>query len=493
MNRGSGILLPVFSLSSRYGIGTFGKESHSFVLFLEKAGQTYWQMLPLNPTSYGDSPYQSFSAFALNPYFIDLDELVKEGILTPNDLKNQTKHYESFVDYGRLYVERFKVLRTAYNKALKTEIRTKLDKFLQEENKWLIDYSMFMVIKGMHGGKSWQEWEDKYKKREDQAMKEVFLKQEREFYFWVFLQYEAYKQYRSLKKYAASHHIKIIGDIPIYVALDSSDVWANSELFQLDKNRRPTSVAGVPPDYFSATGQLWGNPLYDYEKMEKDGFSWWKYRIQKCSELYDVLRIDHFRGIDEYWSVPYGEETAINGKWIKGPNMKLVNALQEAAPNMQFIAEDLGLLTPTVTKLKLDSTWPGMKVYEFAFDSGYSNAFLPINYESNCVAYIGTHDNDTLAHFIEENTNLHPFMKEYLHVDDVKYIHDTMIGTLMRSNADTVILMLQDLLHVGQEGRINLPGTLGMNWKYRLPKDVLTNELAKHLRIMTEESGRLPK
>lgn len=491
MERGSGILLPIFSLSSRYGIGTFGKESRSFVLFLEKAGQKYWQLLPLNPTSYGDSPYQSFSAFALNPYFIDLDYLFKDGLLTKEDLAVYKKGYVDKIDYGFQYSVRFKVLKSAYQRAIETGYEKKLLSFLKKEEGWLEDYALFMVIKGLNGGLSWQEWPDEAKLRQKEYIASVKSEHYDEYLFWVFLQYLALNQYQDLRVYAAKHHVKIIGDIPIYVALDSADCWANYSLFQLDELRRPTKVAGVPPDYFSATGQLWGNPLYDWDKLEARDFAWWKYRVKKCAELFDVLRIDHFRGIDEYWAVPYGETTAINGAWLKGPRMKLISACIDAAPDMQFIAEDLGLLTDSVISLKNEASWPGMKIYEFAFDGGYDNAFLPHNYESNCVAYIGTHDNDTLANFIETNQNQHDFMKTYLGISDAKYIHDTMIGTLVRSNADVVILCLQDLLYQKAEGRINTPGTIGINWVYRLPKDVLTNELADHLLSLTKESNRL--
>ena len=299
MKRASGILLPVFSLSSNYGIGTFGKEAQSFILFLEKAHQSYWQMLPLNPTSYGDSPYQSFSAFALNPYFIDLDLLADDKLLTKTDLKTQNQNYEQWIDYGKIYHERFLILRKAYSKAIKNNYKNRLDKFVEEQKEWLKDYAIFMVLKNQQNGKSWQEWSKELRIYDSEKIDALISQNTEEYYFWVFLQYEAFKQYKDLRKFACEHGVKIIGDIPIYVALDSADVWANSSMFQLDEERRPTKVAGVPPDYFSATGQLWGNPLYDYDKMEKDNYSWWKYRVKKCSELFDVLRIDHFRGIDE--------------------------------------------------------------------------------------------------------------------------------------------------------------------------------------------------
>ncbi len=488
MKRSCGILMPIFSLPSKYCIGSFGKESRDFINFLQKSGHSYWQLLPLNPTSYGDSPYQSFSAFALNPYFIDLDGLIKLNYLTKEDVA--CEQFNQYIDYGKLYIERFKLLRKAYQNALNMNIKPKLEKFIKKNKEWLNDYACFMVLKGLNDGNSWQEWSDEYRYHSAELVSKIEKNYDEEYYFWVFLQYLAFSQYLKLKSYANKHGVYIIGDIPIYVALDSSDVWSNPDLFKLDENRRPTTVAGVPPDYFSADGQLWGNPLYDYDKMSKDNYAWWRYRVKKCAELFDSLRIDHFRGIDEYWSVKSGEKTARIAEWLKGPGINLINALKEAAPTMQFIAEDLGLLTNSVIELKNQSGWPGMKVYEFAFDSGYSNAFLPHNYEKNCVAYIGTHDNDTIANFIKENPSLHGFMKEYLHIDSVDNIIDTMIGTLYRSNADLVIVTIQDILHQGGEARINTPGTLGTNWTYRLNKKVFTKSLSEHLKALADESGR---
>lgn len=485
MQRGSGILLPIFSLPGRRGIGSFGQEAKNFVGFLARAKQKYWQLLPLNPTSYGDSPYQSFSAFALNPYFIDLDILKKQDLL-----QELPEIADTAIDYGNLYLERFKTLRTAYHNFVKKQRLTELASFIEKEKSWLIDYAAFMVIKKLEGGQSWQEWGEEHRFYSAALVEKIKEEFSDEFYFYVFLQYQAFAQYHDLKSYAAARGVNLIGDIPIYVALDSADVWSDPDSFQLDSSRRPIKVAGVPPDYFSVTGQLWGNPIYDYRQMSTDGFAWWKKRIKKCAELFDVLRIDHFRGIDEYWAVPASETTAINGEWIKGPGIKLIEALTEAAPKMQFIAEDLGLLTPSVVELKNKSGWPGMKILEFAFDGGYDNAFLPHNFEKNCVAYIGTHDNDTLANFLITNPGQHPFMKEYLKIDQQKDIHDTLIGVLVRSAADVVILCLQDLLKQGAEGRINIPGTLGGNWTYRLDAKTLTSELAEHLKKMTEEAGR---
>lgn len=490
MERGSGILLPIFSLKSKYGIGTFGSEAYNFVDFLEKSHQKYWQLLPLNPTSYGDSPYQSFSAFALNPYFIDLELLIKQGYITKEDAKELDKPYFRGIDYGFLYNVRFNVLKKAYHNSFDS-LSEKIRGFVAK-NAWAKEYAAFMVVKGLNDGRSWQEWSPEYQNYSRALLKKIENENKDEYNFWIWTQYIATKQYKSLKKYANKHGVKIVGDIPIYVALDSADVWTNQSVFQLDSEHRPTKVAGVPPDYFSATGQLWGNPLYDYEKMKENGFRWWKKRTEICSGLFDVLRIDHFRGMEAYWAVPYGDTTAINGSWIKGPCMDLVNAIKKAGKDMDVIAEDLGFLTQEVKDLKAEANWPGLKIYEFGFDAPLDrgNDYLPHNYEKECVAYIGTHDNDTLKHFIETKPELVPSMLEYLGLSRVEDIQETMIGSLMRSNAEVVIFTMQDLLHEGGEYRFNTPGTLGPNWQYRLDDNSLSNELADHLKALTLESGR---
>lgn len=491
MERGSGILLPIFSLPSPYGIGTFGKDAYKFIDFLQKSGQKYWQLLPLNPTSYGDSPYQSFSAFALNPYFIDLEFLERSSYLSAADLAPLDRPYDRTIDYGFQYGNRLTVLRTACTRSL-VELKDKIRGF-GARNPWVRDYAAFMVLKGLNGGRSWQEWPSDQQEYSKSLCQSLAEEHPREYEFWLWTQYVASRQYKSLKRYAGAHGVKIVGDIPIYVALDSADVWANQRYFQLDDRHRPLKVAGVPPDYFSATGQLWGNPLYDYERMAADGYRWWKKRIELCRTLFDVLRIDHFRGMEAYWAIPYGEETAINGAWIKGPGMELVEAITKAARGMDIIAEDLGFLTPEVLELKAQAGWPGLKIYQFGFDSDgtFSNSYLPTNFETdNCVAYIGTHDNDTLRHFIETKPELVPAMERYLCVDGAENIHDTMIGTLFRSRADVIVLTMQDLLKEGGEYRFNTPGTLGANWVYRLPKAALTAQLSAHLLALTRESGR---
>lgn len=491
MDRGSGVLLPVFSLPSKYGIGTFGKDARKFVLFLQKTKQKYWQMLPLNPTSFGDSPYQSFSAFAINPYFIDLTILLKSGYISKDDLKPLNHLYKRTINYGELYVKRYPILNKAFTNS-KDELKPKIDSFYKRNKYWLDDYALFMVIKGIFNGESWLNWDKEYRLRNKKVLEKVREEHKTDIDFWIWIQYTANEQYRKLKKFANRHSVKIVGDIPIYVALDSADVWANYKYFQLDNYRKPTLVAGVPPDYFSSTGQLWGNPLYDYTKMKTNDFKWWQRRVKKCTKLFDVLRIDHFRGMEAYWAVPFTEETAIKGKWIKGPGMDLVNAIKKAAGKMEIIAEDLGLLTPEVNVLKKEADWPGLAVMEFAFDPNdinFTSNYLPENYKTDCVAYLGTHDNDTLYHFFKDKKDLLPTIKNYLSYDfklkaeDTKvvippegtsiedYIANQFITRMMKSKAEVVIFLMQDFMKEADGMRINTPGTRMDNWLYRLPKD----------------------
>ncbi|MCI2069124.1 MAG: 4-alpha-glucanotransferase [Bacilli bacterium] len=493
MKRGSGILLPVFSLPTRYGIGTFGKEAYDFIKFLEASGQSYWQMLPLNPTSYGDSPYQSFSAFALNPYFIDLTLLKKNGWLTKEDLRPLNHHYHRDIDYGELYQKRFGILKRAYLHSY-VSLEEKIKVFIARNRFWLPDYALFMVIKGLNGGKSWLEWDDGYRLYKRKTIKEIKGKYQEEINFWIWCQFIATEQFRKLRKYARRHHISLIGDIPIYVAMDSSDVWANPTLFQLDGDRRPLKVAGVPPDYFAKTGQLWGNPIYDWEKMEKNNFRWWRRRVKKCSHFFDVLRIDHFRGMQAYWSVPAQDKTAMGGQWVLGPGMDLVNAIKEAASKMEIIAEDLGFLTPEVMTLKKASGWPGLVIYQFAFDPtdvNFTNNYLPENYTENCVAYIGTHDNDTLKHFLVDKKELLPTIYRNLKVQTPEEAYDLMISRLMDSKAQVAIFTMQDFLKEGGEYRINTPGIPSGNWHYRLDPEYRKKENIQLIRTLTINGKRI--
>ena len=393
--RASGILLPVSSIPSAYGSGSFSKEAYEFVDFLEKAGQSYWQILPLGPTGYGDSPYQSFSTFAGNPYYIDFEELIEEGLLTKEQCEEcDWGGSEAYVDYEKIYKSRFRVLKEAFDNS-RLEDNEDFQAFVAENAFWLSDYSLYMAVKDSYKGKSWSEWDGDIRLRKPEAIEKYAEKLKEEILFYEFQQYLFDTQWRKLKKYANDKGVKIIGDIPIYVALDSADTWANPELFQLDENRRPTGVAGCPPDAFSATGQLWGNPLYKWDYHKETEYAWWIQRISYCYKLYDVVRIDHFRGFDEYYNIPFGDTTAEFGRWEKGPGYDLFKVMKKKIGNKPVIAEDLGFLTPTVNQLLKKSSYPGMKVLQFAFDSREESDYLPHNYTANSVVYTGTHDNDT--------------------------------------------------------------------------------------------------
>lgn len=499
MNRKSGILMPVFSLPGPYGIGCFSKEAYRFVDFLTDAGQSYWQILPLGPTSYGDSPYQSFSTFAGNPYFIDPDTLKKEELLTASDLKEYHTSPNEKIDYALLYKERFVLLRKAFAR-FNTDY-PEYEDFKEKESDWLYDYSLFMALKDAHDGRSFVEWEDKYRLRDENALKQFTDEHADDIEFYSFLQYEFATQWTSLKKYANDKGVEIIGDIPIYVSADSSDVWCNPSLFQMNENGNPIAVAGCPPDGFSADGQLWGNPLYRWDEHERTHFDWWISRMKKCCELYDVIRIDHFRGFDEYYSIPAKDKTAANGHWEKGPGMKLFTAIKEVLGDVDIIAEDLGFVTDTVKKLVKDSGFPNMKVLEFAFDSRDSsgggdsdNAYLPFNYNRNCVVYTGTHDNETLRGWLSSITAAElTHVKNYLGVSkDTKKddLVDPLIRAALSSVADMCVIGLWDYLGLPNSARINTPSTLGGNWQWRCPKEYLTKRLATDIRKKTQIYGR---
>lgn len=493
MKRASGVLLPVFSLPSKYGIGCFSKEAYKFIDQLKEAGQSYWQILPLGPTGYGDSPYQSFSTYAGNPYFIDLKTLIKEGLLT----KKECKAYdfgdqETKIDYEKIYYSRFKVLKKAFQ-------RFKPDKeyqeFVKENEEWLEDYSLYMAIKDSKDGASWNVWEDSLKNREPEALVKAKEELKDAIDFYKFQQYEFDRQWKKLHAYANKQGIQIVGDIPIYVAFDSADAWAAPELFQFDEENNPVAVAGCPPDAFSATGQLWGNPLYNWEYHKKTGYEWWIRRIRYCFKLYDVVRIDHFRGFDEYYAIPYGEETAVNGKWMPGPGMDLFQTIEAKLGRPNIIAEDLGFLTDSVLKMLADSGFPGMKVLQFAFAPNAESSYLPHNYSKNCVVYTGTHDNDTTrSWYHSESKATRDFAKEYMNVqrmdeDDLAW---DFIRVAMGSVADLCITPMQDFLNLDGEARINMPSTLGGNWAWRMKKGQFDKETVKQMARMTKIYGRLP-
>ena len=489
--RSSGILLPIFSLPSRYGIGSLGREAYQFANFLRAARQNYWQVLPLGPTSYGDSPYQSFSTFAGNPYFIDLELLVQDGLLAEADLDGLDWGGDPRrVDYARIYAARFPLLRRAFRRGYPRDQRA-VEQF-SRENHWVADYALFMALKTHFGMKSWLEWEDRevaqHRKESVERYKRLL---EEDIQFYTYLQYLFFRQWAKLKAYINGLGIRIIGDLPIYVAMDSADVWAEPEFFQLDSDNRPVEVAGVPPDYFTADGQLWGNPLYDYDRMAADGFGWWIRRVEGAARLFDVVRIDHFRGLESYWAVPYGEKTARNGRWRKGPGMDLVGVLTNWFPDLHFIAEDLGFLTPEVHKLLEDSGLPGMKVLEFAFDPREPSNYLPHTYTPNCICYAGTHDNETLIQWeggADEETLR--YAREYLGVGQWAPLNRAILRAGMRSVAGTFIAQMQDYLELGAEGRINEPGTTDGNWRWRLLPGELDEKLAEKIARCTRLYGR---
>lgn len=492
--RTCGILLPVSSLPSPYGIGCFSAEAYEFLDQLARAGQTYWQILPLGPTGYGDSPYQSFSAYAGNPYFIDLDALAQEGLLDRAEYDSlDFGQDERQVDYAKLYENRFPILKRAFLRA-DVEKDEEFQSFCREQSFWLEDYSLYMAVKRHFDGKGWDAWDEDIRLRRPDAMERYRALCAEEMQFYRFLQYEFAKQWRRLKAYANARGVKIIGDIPIYVAFDSSDSWAQPELFQFDEERRPRGVAGCPPDAFSADGQLWGNPLYDWDYHEKTGFAWWISRLEHCFRLYDVVRIDHFRGFDEYYAIPYGARTAQSGGWKKGPGMKLFDALHAHFGEVPIIAEDLGYLTDSVLKLLQDSGYPGMKVMEFAFDSREAGDYMPYNYTHNCVVYTGTHDNQTLAAWYDELTpEDRQLASEYLSLGDCST--SEMVWAFIRLTlgtvADTAVVPMQDYLCLGAQARMNQPSTLGKNWRWRMRRGEFTNELAGRIRRAAEVYGRI--
>lgn len=491
--RRNGMLLPIASLPSPYGIGGFSKEAYEFIDLLEETGQKLWQILPLGPTSYGDSPYQSFSTFAGNPYFIDLDTLAEKGWLTKEACEaSDYGDNESYIDYGRIYNSRFVLLKQAF---LNSDVLSdeKFTEFCKANQHWLPDYALYMALKNQNDGKSWIEWEEEIRLRKPEAVEYYKKELEEECNFYEFLQYEFHEQWTKVKEYAHEKGIQIVGDVPIYVAFDSADTWANPELFQLDEKNLPLGVAGCPPDAFSATGQLWGNPLYNWAYHKKTGYDWWLKRIAYCFDLYDIVRIDHFRGFDEYYSIPYGDETAVNGHWEKGPGMDLFDTVKEKLGELDIIAEDLGFLTESVFQLLKDSGYPGMKVLQFAFDPSEDSDYLTYKYQRNCVVYTGTHDNDTTAGWFEKLSDgdrevALRYMNSFYTPKEEQ--HWDLIALAMRSTADTCIIPVQDFLGLGSEARINMPSTLGDNWKWRMTKGAFSEELKEKIRRMTKLYGR---
>lgn len=492
-DRSAGILMPVSSLPSPYGIGSFGKSAYNFVDNLVAARQKFWQVLPLGPTSFGDSPYASFSAFAGNPYFIDLDKLVEEGLLESDYVHSFMWNMEDqYVDYGLIYNSRFQVLRTAF----KNSSHQNLDEyktFLKENEYWLDGYCLYSACKNKFEGTSWTDWESEIKCRDEESMQELKEELKNDIEFYKFVQYKFYEQWNQLKEYANEKGIEIIGDIPLYVAMDSADVWQHTEFFQLDEELNPTKVAGVPPDVFSETGQRWGNPLYDWKKLEAEDFSWWRKRMEHSARLYDVIRIDHFIGMVKYYAIPAEDEDARNGTWEKGPGLKLIKVMNESIGNKKIIAEDLGVQMPEVIKVLEKSGYPGMKVLEFAFDGNRKNDHLPYYWTQNTVAYGGTHDNDTLMGYF---TGLQSwelgYVREFMECRNgsIEDLVDKIFRTAYASVADLVIFQMQDVLKVGNIGRMNLPSSMGTNWRWRMLQGQFGPEEIEKLRYLCDIYGR---
>lgn len=494
MKRSSGILMAVSSLPSPYGIGTLGQAAYDFADFLHAAGQRYWQMLPLGPTSYGDSPYQSFSTYAGNPYYIDPELLIADGLLTKSECSRckwggEARH----VDYGRIYEKRFDLLRKAFKRGWQRDGEA-VAAFVEANERWLPDYALFMACKRHFGMKAWTEWPDDIRLRKPEALEKYRALLREDVDFFTYLQYLFFRQWERLRDYVHAQGIRIIGDLPIYVAADSVDVWSSPQSFQLDGDLRPIEIAGCPPDGFSATGQLWGNPLYDWDAMAKDGYRWWVRRIQVLSSIYDVLRIDHFRGFAGYYAIPRGATTAAGGRWRKGPGMDLFRAVDAALGKREIIAEDLGFLTDDVRELLAQSGYPGMKVLEFAFDSRESGNYLPHTYPRHCVVYTGTHDNEPLNGWFETADPADvAYAVEYLRLTPEEGYHWGMMRAAWASVADLAVVQAQDLLGLGHEARMNAPSTLGGNWCWRALPGSFTPELARRLHRQMELYGRLPQ
>jgi 4-alpha-glucanotransferase len=488
--RAAGILLAVSSLPSPYGIGSFGEAARQWLRFLHEAGQKYWQILPLGPTGWGDSPYQSFSAFAISPYYVDLQLLIDRGLLLEKEVSsiNWGKKADT-ADYAALYNSREKVLRLAFDRFTDNG---PFESFCAAHGFWLNDYSFFTALKQRHKGGSWFTWSEDIKKRDTRALEKASAELAAEIKFYSFVQFLAFTQWQDIKEYAHSLGLAIIGDIPIYAAADSADAWANSNLFLLDENRKPLRVAGCPPDPFSAGGQLWGNPLYRWDVIAETGFSWWMSRLRYCFELYDIVRIDHFRGFESYYSIDANAHNAANGEWVKGPGLPFIQAIRRELPDAAIIAEDLGFLTPEVTALLEASGYPGMKVLQFAFDSREANSYMPFAYGRNCVVYTGTHDNSTSPGWLQSaNADDKRLALDFFGLKNGKGGNWAFIRAALASVANTAIIPMQDYLGLDDRARMNIPSTLGgNNWRWRMLPNAASPALAKKIRRLTAVFGR---
>ena len=489
--RKSGILMHISSLPSKYGIGKMGKSAYDFVDFLVSAGVKCWQILPLSPTSYGDSPYQSFSVYAGNPYFIDFETLKREGLIKKSDYEDiKWQDNDHQVNYSIIYNNCFKVLRQAY-KTYKRDISKRYKTFVEKNSSWLDDYALFMALKFRNNGKPWYEWDKKLAMRDNNALKKASEELEKETEFFKFIQYKFFRQWSNLKKYANDKGVEIIGDMPIYVSYDSVEAWVFPELFQFDKHKKPKDVAGCPPDDFAVTGQLWGNPLYDWDKMEADGFLWWRKRMKNSARLYDVIRIDHFLGIIKYYTIPYDMPDAIQGSYEQGPGQKLLDAINESIGDKKIIAEDLGVEVPEVAKILKENGYPGMKVLEFAFGGDRKNPHLPYNYTQNLVCYGGTHDNETLLGFFEDRGDWElGYAYDYLDTRDKGRMVDQVFRAAYSSVAVLTVFAVQDILKLGNWARMNLPSSMGNNWKWRMQKGQLGQHELECMRYLASVFDR---
>lgn len=496
LNRGAGVLMPISSLPSVYGIGTLGDESRHFADFLKRIGCRYWQVLPVGPTSYGDSPYQSFSAFAGNPYFIDLEYLVIEELLKPDEVKDMSEQgREDRIDYSTLYSLRFTILKKAYQRS-KYRTTKEYTAFYESNKFWLDDYCLFMAVKEYFNNQEWVLWDEDIKLREPKAVIKYQKLLDEEIHFWEFCQFKFKEQWNQMKEYTNKLGIQIIGDIPLYVSADSADVWVYGDLFELDQRRNPINVAGVPPDAFSADGQRWGNPLYSWDAMEDTDYTWWRERMKISSNLYDVIRIDHFIGVVNYFSIPAEEQTAVKGTWRKGPGKKLTNVIKESIGGAKMIAEDLGVITPLVRKLIEQTGYPGMKVLQFSMDGPADHEYLPHNYKTtNLVAYTGTHDNETLVGCINSKKDQElEFAYHYYNVKNKIDLSDAMIRVLYSSIADVVIVQMQDLLKLDNQARMNTPSTIGKNWQWKMTKEqykVINEEILREYATIYSRTNKI--
>lgn len=490
--RSSGILLHITSLPNRYGIGSIGNQAYEFIDFLKKAGQKIWQICPIGPVGYGDSPYAMYSSFAGNPYFIDLEMLVSSRYIKSSMLADAPQFDDNYVDFTAVYEYKDKIFRLAFD-YFKQKITNKFTSFITKEAYWLDDYALFMAIKNKYQGKSWFQWEDNLKLRKPEAIAAIKTELAEEISYHQFLQYIFFMQWTKMKKYANDKGIKIIGDIPIYPSFDSADVWSNPEYFQLDKNMQPIAVAGCPPDEFTLTGQLWGNPLYNWEEHQKTDYSWWVDRFRSLYRFVDIIRIDHFLGFEHYWSVPHGDPTAATGKWQPGPGHKLFKAVEDQLGKLPIIAEDLGAVSPAVEKLRDDFQFPGMKILQFAFGNEEDNPYLPHNFNTNCVVYTGTHDNETTVGWYQ---NLPEHVKAHVR-SYLSYLNFTdwevgwkLIEAALDSKAMIAIAPLQDYLGLDNQARFNTPGTIGNNWRWRYTPDQINDGIAAAIKMMVTKAKR---